>query len=53
MVNAFILIWIANGLGIHGKVLVDNGGEFDNPLYLEVMPQYNITDVCAIGPSSP
>ena len=39
VVNAFITTWIANGL-------VNNGGEFDNPLYLEAMEQCNI-EVCA------
>ena len=52
VVNAFITSWIANGLGAPGKVLVDNGGEFDNPLYLEAMERYNI-EVCATGASSP
>ena len=49
--NAFITSWIVNGLGPPGKVLVDNGGEFDNPLYLEAIEQYNI-EVCATGASS-
>ena len=52
VVNAFITSWIANGLGAPGKVLVDNGGEFDNPLYLEAVEQYNI-EVCATRASSP
>ena len=52
VVNAFITSWTANGLGAPRKVLVDNGGEFDNPLYLEAMEQYNI-EVCTIGASSP
>ena len=30
VVNALITSWIANGLGAPGKVIVDNGGEFDN-----------------------
>ena len=51
MVNAVITSWIANGLESQRKVLVDNGGEFDNPLYLEAMEQYNI-EVCATGASS-
>ena len=38
--------------GVPEKVLVNNGGEFDNPLYLEAMEQYNIK-VCATGASSP
>ena len=50
MVNAFTTSWIADGLGAPRKVLVDNGGEFDNPLYLEAMEQYNI-EVCATGAS--
>ena len=35
-----LLSWIANGLGASGKVLVDNGVEFDNHVYLEAMEQY-------------
>ena len=50
--NAFITTWTANGLGAPEKVLVNNGGEFDNPFYLEAMEQYNI-EVCATGASSP
>ena len=50
--NAFITSWIANGLGVPGNLLVDNGGEFDNPLYLKAMEQYNI-EVYATGASSP
>ena len=52
VVNALITTWMPNGLGTPGKVLVDNGGEFDNPLYFEAMEQYNI-EVCANGFSSP
>ena len=52
MVNAFIISWIANGLWAPGRVIEDNGGEFDNPLYLEAVEQYNI-DVYATGASSP
>ena len=52
MVNAFIITWIANGLGAPRKVLADDGGEFDSPLYLEAVGQYNI-EVCATGVSSP
>ena len=43
--NAFITTWIANGL-------VNNSGEFDNPLYLEAMEQCNI-EVCATEAQSP
>ena len=52
VLNIVITTWTANGLGALGKILVDNGGEFDNPLYLEAMEQNNI-EVCAIGASSP
>ena len=31
---------------------MDDGGEFDNPLYFKAMRQYNI-DVCVTGASSP
>ena len=34
VMNVFITSWIANGLGAPGKVLVDNGGEFDNSLHI-------------------
>ena len=34
VVESFITTWIAAGFGAPRKVLVDNGGEFDNPLYL-------------------
>ena len=52
VVNAFITSWIANGLGAPRNVFVDNGREFDNPLYLEAMEQCN-TEVCATEASSP
>ena len=52
VVESFITTWIAAGFGAPRKVLVDNGGEFDNPLYLEAMEQYNI-EVCATGARSP
>ena len=42
VVNAFITACIANGLGASGKVLVDDGGKFDNLLRLEAVEQYNI-----------
>ena len=31
VVNAFIETWISQGFGAPDKVLIDNGGEFDNP----------------------
>ena len=52
VVESFITTWIAAGFGAPRKVLVDNGGEFDNPLYLNAMEQYNI-EVCATGARSP
>ena len=52
VVESFITTWIASGFGSPRKVLVDNGGEFDNPLYLEAMEQYGI-EVCATGAHSP
>ena len=52
MVEAFITTWIASGFGAPRKVLVDNGGEFDNLLYLEAMEQYGI-EACATGAHSP
>ena len=52
VVNSLITSWIANGLGAPRKVLVDSGGEFDNPLYLKAMEQNNI-EACATGASSP
>ena len=52
VVESFITTWISTGFGAPKKVLVDNGGEFDNPLFLEAMEQYNI-EVCATGANSP
>ena len=52
VVESFITTWIHAGFGAPRKVLVDNGGEFDNPLYLNAMEQYNI-EVCATGARSP
>ena len=52
VVESFITTWIASGFGSPRKVLVDNGGEFDNALYLEAMEQYGI-EVCATGAHSP
>jgi len=52
VVEAFIITWIASGMGAPNKVLVDNGGEFDNKEYVEAMEQYSI-DVCATGTYSP
>ena len=52
IVDSFIKTWIALGFGAPRKVLVDNGGEFDNPLYLEAMEQYGV-EVCATGAYSP
>ena len=52
IVEAFISTWLTAGFGAPNKVLVDNGGEFDNNDYLEAMEQYNI-EVCATGASSP
>ena len=42
VVKAFIMEWIGMGFGAPQRVLVDNGGEFDNPIYLDAMQQYNI-----------
>ena len=52
VVKAFILTWIDSGFGAPNKVIVDNGGEFDNAEYLDAMGQYNI-EVCATGAESP
>ena len=52
VVDSFINTWIAAGMGASNKVLVDNGGEFDNPELLEAMEQFNI-EVCATGAYSP
>jgi len=52
IVDSFINTWIASGLGAPNKVLVDNGGEFDNPELLEAMEQFNI-EVCATAAYSP
>jgi len=52
VVEAFITTWIASGMEAPNKVLVDNGGEFDNKEYVEAMEQYNI-EVCATGAFSP
>ena len=41
-----VLTWINDGFGVPNKVLVDNGGEFDNLEDLNTMEQYNI-EVCA------
>ena len=46
VVNAYVTIWIAQGFGAPRKVLVDNGGEFDNKDYLDAMEQFNV-EVCA------
>ena len=51
-VNAYITIWIAQGFGAPRKVLVDNGGEFDNKEYLDAMEQFNV-EVCATAAYSP
>lgn len=42
VVKAFIMEWISMGFGAPERVLVDDGGEFDNPKYLDAMEQYNI-----------
>ena len=52
VVEAFITEWIAMGLGAPNKVLVDNGGESDNPVYIEAMEQYNI-EAITTGANSP
>ena len=52
VVDSFISTWIASGMGAPNKVLVDNGGEFDNPELLEAMEQFNI-EVCATAAYSP
>lgn len=52
IVKAFITTWIDSGFGAPNKVIVDNGGEFDNPEYLDIMEQFNI-EVCATGAESP
>ena len=52
VVKAFINEWIGMGLGAPAKVLVDNGGEFDNPEYLDAMEQFNI-EVMATAANSP
>ena len=52
VVDSFITTWIASGMGAPNKVLVDNGGEFDNPELLETMEQFNI-EVCATAAYSP
>ena len=40
------------GMGAPNKVLVDNGKEFDNPVYTEAMEQYNIEPITT-GANSP
>ena len=40
------------GLGAPNKVLVDNGGEFDNLVYIEALEQYNIEPITT-GANSP
>ena len=52
VVDSFINTWIAAGMGASNKVVVDNGGEFDNPELLEAMEQFNI-EVCATAAYSP
>ena len=42
VVKAFIIDWIAMGLGTPNRVLVDNLGEFDNAIYIQAMEQYNV-----------
>ena len=39
VVNAVVDTWIAAGMGAPRKILIDNGGEFDDNEYLEVMEQ--------------
>ena len=50
--KAFIGEWISSGFGAPNKVLVDNGSEFDNPDYLDVMAQFNV-EVLATAAYSP
>ena len=45
VVKAFITEWIAMELGAPNRVLVDNGGEFDNEIYIEAMEQYNVEPI--------
>ena len=51
VVKAFITELIAIGLGAPNKVLIDNGGEFDDPAYIEAMEQYNIEAITTGGNS--
>ena len=52
MVDAVVDTWIAAGMDAPRKILIDNGGEFDNNEYLETMEQYNV-EICVTGASSP
>ena len=51
IIESFITTWIAAGMDATNKVLLGNGGEFDNNNYLEANEQYNIK-VCATCASS-
>ena len=42
VVKAFTTEWIAVEMGAPNRVFVDNGGEFDNAIYIEAMEQYNV-----------
>ena len=42
VVKAFVMEWIAMGFGAPNKVLIDNGGEFNNPKYVDALEQYNV-----------
>ena len=52
VVKSFIMEWIGIGLGAPEKLLVDNGGEFNNPDYLDAMEQINV-EVMATAVNSP
>ncbi len=44
--------WIAADFGPPKKVLVDNGGEFDNEEYKELADQFNL-EICTTAAYSP
>ena len=52
VVKAFIAEWIAMELGAPNRVLIDNGGEFDNAMNIEAVEQYNDEPITA-GVNSP